>query len=499
MRLPFRSASSPSGRLSLSDPTSSSSRSSQSVARRSISLPFFYTMFKKNSCFLSHIFLKIVLFFKRFSLEDISAQNQVKASVQRKIRQSIADEYPGLEPLLDDILPKKAPLIVTKCQNHLNLVVVNNVPLFFNIRDGPYMPTLRLLHQCPNHVGLTAWILSCYLYSRNDKEHFYHFSSFALQLSVSDPDIMKKFQVDRGAIKFVLSGANIMCPGLTSPGGALDEEVLEETPVVWTNNLSTYRHGVGQYGSDISLLLVWAQHAVLAFLDCEAIMAEGKQHALAIGYTKLSAKDIKTINKGIGVDNMHYLNDGLWKGIDLVAGGRSKKARRTAPRSDDVYLKLLVKLYRFLVRRTGSKFNAVILKRLFMSKINRPPISLKRLITFMNGKDNKIAVIVGTVTDDKRVYEVPALKVTALRFTETARARILKAGGECLTFDQLALRAPLGQNTVLLRGPKNAREAVKHFGKAPGVPHSHTKPYVRSKGRKYERARGRRNSRGFRV
>jgi PUA domain len=43
---------------------------------------------------------------------------------------------------------------------------------------------------------------------------------------------MKKFQVDRGAIKFVLSGANIMCPGLTSPGGALDEEVLENRPVV---------------------------------------------------------------------------------------------------------------------------------------------------------------------------------------------------------------------------------------------------------------------------
>ncbi|URE02948.1 60S ribosomal protein L18 [Musa troglodytarum] len=181
-------------------------------------------------------------------------------------------------------------------------------------------------------------------------------------------------------------------------------------------------------------------------------------------------------------------------GIDLVAGGRSKKARRTAPKSDDVYLKLLVKLYRFLVRRTGSKFKAVILKRLFMSKINRPPISLKRLITFMDGKDDKIAVIVGTVTDDKRVYEVPALKVTALRWQELGFSRPV---GECLTFDQLALRAPLGQNTVLPRGPKNAREAVKHFGKAPGVPHSHTKPYVRSKGRKFQRARGRRNSRGF--
>ncbi|THG18179.1 hypothetical protein TEA_024877 [Camellia sinensis var. sinensis] len=163
------------------------------------------------------------------SFLNVSAQNQVKASVQRKIRQSIAEEYPGLEPVLDELLPKKSPLIVAKWssliyglfQNHLNLVLVNNVPLFFNIRDGPYMPTLRLLHQYPN--------------------------------------IMKKLQVDRGAIKFVLSGANIMCPGLTSPGGALDDDVAEETPV--------------------------------------AIMAEGKQHALAIGFTKMSAKDIKLGNK----------------------------------------------------------------------------------------------------------------------------------------------------------------------------------------------------------
>lgn len=44
------------------------------------------------------------------------------------------------------------------------------------------------------------------------------------------------------------------------------------------------------------------------------------------------------------------------------------------------------------------------------------------------------------------------LQVCALRFTETARARILKAGGEVLTFDQLALRAPKGQNTILLQG-----------------------------------------------
>nr|GMC80840.1 60S ribosomal protein L18-2-like [Ipomoea batatas] len=78
---------------------------------------------------------------------------------------------------------------------------------------------------------------------------------------------------------------------------------------------------------------------------------------------------------------------------------------------------------------------------------NKPPLSLSRLISFMCGKEDKIVVLVGTITDDVRAYEVPALKVCALRFTKTARARIEKAGGECLTFDQLALRAPLGQNT----------------------------------------------------
>ena len=111
-----------------------------------------------------------------------------------------------------------------------------------------------------------------------------------------------------------------------------------------------------------------------------------------------------------------------------------------------------------------------------MSKINRPPLSLSRLATFAKGADNdpdkpkpdpKIMVVVGTITDDTRLLTVPKLTVAALRFTATAKARILKAGGECLTLDQLALRAPLGSNTLLLRGPKNAREAVKHFGFGP--------------------------------
>ncbi len=83
------------------------------------------------------------------------------------------------------------------------------------------------------------------------------------------------------------------------------------------------------------------------------------------------------------------------------------------------------------------------------------------------------------------------------------RARIVKAGGECITFDQLALKSPKGTNTVLLRGPKNARESVRHFGHRVSVnnPHTHdaVKPYVRSKGRKFEKARGRRRSNGFKI
>ncbi len=85
------------------------------------------------------------------------------------------------------------------------------------------------------------------------------------------------------------------------------------------------------------------------------------------------------------------------------------------------------------------------------------------------------------------------------RFTETARARIEKAGGECITLDTLALRAPTGKNTILLKGSTSARKTERYFGKAPGVPGSSTRPRVRSKGRKFESARGRRASRGFKV
>jgi hypothetical protein len=49
--------------------------------------------------------------------------------------------------------------------------------------------------------------------------------------AVADPSMMPKMQVDYGAIKFVLRGSNIMCPGLTSTGGKM-EDVQAGTVVV---------------------------------------------------------------------------------------------------------------------------------------------------------------------------------------------------------------------------------------------------------------------------
>jgi large subunit ribosomal protein L18e len=191
-------------------------------------------------------------------------------------------------------------------------------------------------------------------------------------------------------------------------------------------------------------------------------------------------------------------------GIDLKAGGRrvGHTSSMKEVKTQNPYNRLLIKLYKFLARRTGSKFSETVLKRLHMSKVNRPPIGLNRLAKFMTSKDDKTAVIVAKVTDDVRMLECPKMSVCALSFTEGARKRIVAAGGECITLDQLALRSPKGENTILFRGPKS-REALSHFGHNTSVsnPHTHThvKPYVRSKGRKFERARGRRRARGFKV
>lgn len=187
-------------------------------------------------------------------------------------------------------------------------------------------------------------------------------------------------------------------------------------------------------------------------------------------------------------------------GKDIVAGGRAVGHKhRTAPKSENVYIRLLVKLYEFLARRTNSGFNKTVLKRLMMSRTNRPPMGLGRVRRYMQDRTDKIAVIVGTVTDDARLdgHSFPALRLCALHVTEAARKRILDNGGEIMTFDQLALTSPKGADTIILRGRKTARVANRYFGKVYGE--NKARPHVRSKGRTFEKARGRRNSRAYKC
>jgi malignant T-cell-amplified sequence len=46
--------------------------------------------------------------------------------------------------------------------------------------------------------------------------------------------------------------------------------------------------------------------------EAVAIYAENKEHALAIGALKMSTAEIRSLNKGHGVENLHFLTDGLW-------------------------------------------------------------------------------------------------------------------------------------------------------------------------------------------
>ena len=188
-------------------------------------------------------------------------------------------------------------------------------------------------------------------------------------------------------------------------------------------------------------------------------------------------------------------------GIDIVAGGRRCHKARTDTRSENVYLKLLVKLTGseppdgLQVRQGGPEAAVHAADEPAAARAEQPG----KVHEGQGGQGRSAG-------GHRHGRPAPARDAQAHRcscVTETARAWIVKAGGECLTFDQLALRAPKGSNTVLLRGPKKAREVYKHFGHQSTATSVHThcgaKPYVRAKGRKFEKARGRRASKGFKV
>ena len=90
-------------------------------------------------------------------------------------------------------------------------------------------------------------------------------------------------QCDKGGIKHILGGANVMAPGLTSEGGIIDEEAV-----------------VGE----VIAITVEGKHFSNNFT--------GKDIIAAIGRMAMSPEQIKTDNKGIAIELETYLMDGLW-------------------------------------------------------------------------------------------------------------------------------------------------------------------------------------------
>ncbi|KAI0125465.1 PUA domain-containing protein [Xylariales sp. AK1849] len=181
-------------------------------------------------------------------------KSKLKSSVQRSLRQSLLTTYPLLNSYIDEILPKKGPLEAMKLPDRCTLYVLDGQPLFFQLDTNTLLPHLKLVHRFP--------------------------SAF--------PSI----RIDRGAIRFVLSGATLMAPGLTSAGGRLPSGTGEEPE--------------GLDGEDR-----WSRE--LEKGDPVVVRAEGKTEACAVGFLVEGTKNVKEKGKGPVIEDAHYLGDGLWR------------------------------------------------------------------------------------------------------------------------------------------------------------------------------------------
>jgi malignant T-cell-amplified sequence len=163
------------------------------------------------------------------------------------------------------VLPKKASLEQMKLPDRVSLYVLDGQPLFFQQdgSSGAIVPHLRLVHRFPQAF----------------------------------PTI----RIDRGAIRFVLSGATLMAPGLTSKGGRL--------PVPTVRGGEPVAEGVPNEGVDEDGH--WSRE--LEKGEPVVVMAEGKEEACAVGVLVAGTKEVKEKGKGPVIEEAHFLGDGLWR------------------------------------------------------------------------------------------------------------------------------------------------------------------------------------------
>ncbi|KAI0485010.1 PUA domain-containing protein [Xylariaceae sp. FL0804] len=193
-------------------------------------------------------------------------KSKLKSSVQRGLRQSLLATYPLLHAHIDEILPKKSSLEAMRLPDRVTLYVLDAAPLFFqydnNVAAGgaaTLLPHLRLVHRFPQAF----------------------------------PSV----RIDRGAIRFVLSGATLMAPGLTSAGGRLPSGAFAGEPGAEGEGLDEEDH--------------WTR--ALAKGEPAVVRAEGKTEACAVGFLVMGTDEVKEKGKGPVIEEAHYLGDGLWR------------------------------------------------------------------------------------------------------------------------------------------------------------------------------------------
>ncbi|HIH10870.1 TPA: RNA-binding protein [Candidatus Woesearchaeota archaeon] len=125
----------------------------------------------------------------------------------------------------------KKDLLESYQDDNLNIIVINKIPSFF-LYNNIYIPTIKLL--------------------------------------LSNP-LLPKVTIDTGAIKFIINGADIMRPGITS----IDPKTKSNQPVV----------------------IIDQQH----------------QKPLAVGIALYSAEEMQQLKSGKVIKNIHYVGDEIWK------------------------------------------------------------------------------------------------------------------------------------------------------------------------------------------
>ncbi len=110
-----------------------------------------------------------------------------------------------------------------------------------------------------------------YIKSNNEVPFFYYEDKPVPTVkSLLEENFMKKITVDMGAVKFICSGADIMRPGIVE----IDERIEKN--------------------------------------DFVSIIDVNNKRPMAVGISLFSAGELKELDKGKAVENIHYVGDQIW-------------------------------------------------------------------------------------------------------------------------------------------------------------------------------------------